>query len=374
MLVGAQFLITIFIFISAIILSRQVSYFLEKDLGYDRSHVLLISSLPRLWNEEGFRKMEAARQQFLQFERIEEASLSWGAPAWSMVPSNGKISRPGQPAEEGISAAITSADGEYLKVYGLQLLEGYFLDTENDFGNSLVINETARKQMNAKVGDRVNIEQFGEVEFTITGVLRDFNFESLHEKVRPIAIMHNRDFGAYRCFSLKLKPGSVSASLSEAEQLWKKIFPHDPFNYTFMDESVKELYATELQLKKASSISTMLMLVIVMTGILGMVSLSVSRREKEIGIRKVLGASISNILMLLSREYAVLITIAFLIAIPVAYYFGTFWLQHFAYSIELSWWMFALPGGTLFCLTLLVVNMRSLKAALANPVKSLRSE
>lgn len=373
-LVGAQFLITIFVFSSAIVLSTQVSYFLEKDLGYDRQHVLLISSLPRLWNEEGFGKMEAARQQFLQSSRVEEASLSWGAPAWSMVPFRGKIFKSGQTPDQGISADVTSADGEYLKVYGLDLKAGNFLQDDLRRPNNLVINVTAQQELQLGLGDKVHIERFGDAEFTITGVVGDFNYESLHEKVRPMAFMHNRDFGAYRCFSLKLSPGSPSAALTEVEQLWKKVFPNDPFNYSFMDETVKELYATELQLKKASHISTILMLIIVMTGILGMVSLTVSRREKEIGIRKVLGASISNILILLSREYAVLISVAFVLAIPAAYYFGDSWLQHFSYSIALEWWMFVLPGGSLFLLTLFVVNMRSLAVALANPIKSLRTE
>lgn len=375
-LVGAQFLITTVVFIGAVILSRQVSYFLEKDLGYDKSHVLIVGSVPRLWNDEGFIKMEAARQQFLRSPKVKEVSLSWGAPGWSMIPFNAKISKADQSQEEGVNTAITSVDEEYIKVYELRLLKGKFLINDNGLlqPNSLVINETAQKEMNVRVSDKVTIERFNGIEFIIGGIVHDFNFESLHEKVKPIAFMHNRDFAAYRCFSFKLEPGSLPEAVAEVEQLWKGIFPNDPFDYDFIDEKVRALYTTELQLKQASSIATVLMLIIVMTGVLGMVSLSVSRREKEIGIRKVLGASISNILLLFSREYSILITIALLLAIPVAYYFGDLWLQHFAYSIELTWWMFALPGGVLFCLTLLVVNTRSLKTALANPVKSLRAE
>src|SRR5690606_1688768 len=136
---------------------------------------------------------------------------------------------------------------EYMKVYGLDLKEGNFLVDGNELRtpNNIVINETAQKAMDVTVADKVRIEQFGDVEFTIAGVIADFNYESLHEKVKPIVFMHNRDFGAYRCFSLKLSPGSPAAALAEVEQLWKKVFPDDPFNYTFMDDSVKELYATE---------------------------------------------------------------------------------------------------------------------------------
>ncbi len=374
-LVAIQFLIAVFIFTAALVMSKQISYFMETDLGYDKSSVLIVSSVPRIWNEEGMNKMEAAKKEFLTMPEIKSASLSWGSPNFNFDPFSAKINLSGNPVDQGILTTMAAADEDYAKVYGLDIVAGdFFFDQEQSFqANRLVLNESAQKAMSAKVGDKVKM-QFSDKEFTIAGIVKDFNFESLHEPVKPVAFTHYRDFQAFRFFSFKLNPGDITQSVQKVEKLWRRIFPNDPFVYSFTDERLAMIYKTELQLKKAAALGSVLILIIVLTGVLGLVSLSLTKRNKEIGIRKVLGASASTILLLVSREYLTLMTLSFLVGVPLSYLFSSNWLNSFAYHIELKWWMFAAPIAFLFLITLIIVSGQSLKTVLSNPVKSLKYE
>jgi len=375
-LIGAQFLIAIFVFTVAVIISKQVSFFMEKDMGYDKSFLLIVSSLPRQWTEEGFAKMDAAKHEFLKSPRIKQVSLSLGVPGVNFSMGDSKIYPVGLPQEQGIHATLTSADEDFASAYGMKILEGKFLVGEGRVRqpNALVINESAQKALGGQVGDRVKLENWGDVEFTIVGIVKDFNFESLHEAVKPAVFMHNRDYGAFRYFSFKLGPGSLTQSVEEVEKHWKKLFPNDPFVYAFSDEKLQSLYQTEFQLKKASTIAAPLILILVLAGVLGLVALSLSKRNKEFGIRKVVGASAGSILALLSREYVILMALAFTLGVPLTYLFISQWLDGFAYHIDVTWWMFAIPMVILFCITLIVVGAQSVKTALSNPVESLRTE
>lgn len=374
-LIATQFIITIFIFIGAIVLSKQATYFLKRDLGYNESHVLIVHSVPRWWNEEGYQKMETAKTEFLQSAKIKSVTLSWGAPGSGLEGSENTVFKTGSLPESGIKSYLSGVDENFDEVFELTLLEGDFLFADGATRNpeNLVLNESAAKGLRVKTGDKLNI-QGSDVEFTVSGIVRDFNYESMHESVKPIIFMHNRDFDGFRFFSFRLEPGNPAGSVAEVERFWKKVFPDEPFSHSFADEKLRALYATELQLKKASSVATVLMFIIVMTGVLGLVSLNVSRRNKEIGIRKVLGATVPGILMMFSKEYARLMLVSFVLAIPLAWYFTNIWLQNFAYHISLHWWMFALPGFLLLVMTIGIVTLQSYQAAMANPVKSLKYE
>jgi putative ABC transport system permease protein len=374
-LVGFQFLVAVFILITSVIMSKQISYFMEADLGYDKSYVLIVSSLPRIWTEEGMNKMEVAKSEFLTSPTIKSVSLSWGSPNFNFEPYKANINHAGQPTEKGILTSMSSADEAYANVYGLKLLDGnFFLDEGEPFQtNRLVLNESAQKALGIQVGDKLDI-QFSDQQFTVAGIVKDFHFESMHEKIKPVAFIHNRDFQAYRYFSFKLNPGSLVQSVQKVEQLWKDIFPNDPFVYAFTEERLAITYQTELQLRKATAIASALIMIIVLTGVLGLVSLSVAKRNKEIGIRKVLGASVSNILLLISREYTVLMVLAFALGALVSYFFMNQWLNGFAYRVELNMGMFLLPILMLFGITIVLICAQSFKTAISDPVKSLKSE
>lgn len=374
-LIGIQFFITLFVFIGAVVLSRQATYFLEKELGFTKSHVLVVTSVPRLWSEAGFEKMESAKKEFLRSSEVESVSLSWGAPGWNFSPGGGKVYKSGSSAEQGIDFVITGTDEDYERVFNLKLSEGKFLDESGmRVRNGVVINQAAQKALDVQLGDQLKGVDSGDTIFTVKGILKDFHFASLHEKIDPLMIMHTKDFQAYRYFSFRLKPGSISNSVSEVEKLWKNVFPDDPFDFSFQDQRLENVYTTELQMKKAATVATILMLIILLTGILGLVSLSVSKRSKEIGVRKVLGASVSNILVLLSKEYIKLMIAAFILAVPLTYFFAMKWLQSFVYHIELSWWMFVVPVICLLLITIIIVCTQSIKTALTNPVSSLKYE
>jgi putative ABC transport system permease protein len=374
-LVGFQFLVAVFTLITSFVMSRQISYFMETDLGYDKSHVLIASSLPRIWTEEGMNKMDVAKREFLTSPKIKSVSLSWGSPNFNFDPYSANINLAGKPIDQGVLTTMAAADEDYAHVYGMNLLDGkFFFDAGEPFqANQLVLNESAQKELGISVGDKVNI-QFSDKEFTIVGIVKDFHFESMHEKIKPVAFTHNRDFQAYRYFSFKLNPGSIVQSVREVERLWKNIFPNDPFVYAFTEDRLAITYQTELQLRKATAFASVLILIIVLTGVLGLVSLSVAKRNKEIGIRKVLGASDSNILALISREYALLMIIAFGLGIPVSYMFISHWLSGFAYRIDVDGWMFVVPILALFCITIVMVCAQSFKTAKSDPVKSLKYE
>ncbi len=374
-LVTIQFFIAVFIFTATLIMSEQVGFIMKTDLGYDKSLVMIVSSVPRTWTEEGFSKMDAAKREFLTTPAIKSASLSWGAPNFNFSPFSAKINHAGSNPDEGVLTTMQAADEDYMEVYGFKLLDGkFFVDEGEAFQrNRIVINQSAQKVLSAQIGDKMKI-QFSDQEYTVVGIVSDFNFESLHEKVKPVAFTHTRDFQAFRFFSFRLNPGNIAESVQEVEKIWKKVFPNDPFVYTFTDEQMASIYQTEIQLKKASAIGSVLILVIVLTGVLGLVSLSVARRRKEIGIRKIVGATARDILALISGEYAVLLTISFLVGVPSSYLFCLRWLSGFAYHIELAWWMFIVPVAFLFLVTILIVGAQSIKSALSNPVDSLRYE
>jgi putative ABC transport system permease protein len=374
-LMTIQFVITTFIFIGAIVLSRQVSFFLGRDLGYNESHVVIVNSVPRIWNEQGFQKMEAAKAGLQESARIKSVTLSWGAPGWGIGGYEDVVYKAGASKESGAKIHLTGADESFDEVYELKLLDGDFLFPDNTpfKSRNLTLNKSAADALHANVGDKLRVVG-SETEFTVAGIVADFNYESVHQVVKPVIFMHNRDYTSYRFFSFRLEPGDPSGSVAEVERLWKKVLPGEPFSYYFADERLQALYATELQLKKASSVASVLMLIIVMTGVLGLVALNVSRRNKEIGIRKVLGATVSGLLMMFSKEYARLVVIAFVVAFPLAFYFLNGWLDNFAYHIDLNWWMFVLPGLALITITVLIVSIQSYKTAAADPVKSLRHE
>jgi putative ABC transport system permease protein len=259
-------------------------------------------------------------------------------------------------------------------VYGITIKEGRYFSTAGEAPNSIVINETAQKKLGVQVGDKLKFAFSPDIEHTVIGVVKDFHTESLHSQITPVVIEHIRDALIFRHYTIKLKPGDLSESVKEVERQWRKVFPDEAFQYAFGDDRIAMLYKTELQLNKAANMATILMLVIVMTGVLGLVALNIARRTKEIGIRKVLGASAQSILGLLSLEYVLIIFAAFLVAIPLSYWFARQWLNTFVDHIDLSPWMFGAPGIALLGITVLVVCIKGAATAQSNPVNSIRHE
>ncbi|MGC3947580.1 MAG: ABC transporter permease [Chryseolinea sp.] len=357
-------------------MTLQFNYFLSKDLGYNRSQVLLISSVPRMWNEEGVNKVLAGKKVLQQSPLVESASLSLGSPAIQFNMGSDNVYSSGHMKEDGINAYVSFTDEDYAEVYGLTMMDGAYFNKAGGslVSSSAVINESTQRATGVKVGDKIKLTQSGDQEFTVVGIVKDFNFESLHEPVKPVVLFHVRDTQVFRYFSLKLRPGNLTNAVQEIEKTWRQAFPDDAFLAIFADERVEQQYKTELKLRKGAALASALMIVIVMTGVFGLVALTVARRTKEIGIRKVLGGSASHILTLIAKEYVVVLLLACVLAIPLSAWFITQWLDAFSYHITLKGWMFASPVGGVLLLTLLIVVLRAMRAALTNPVRAIRYE
>lgn len=375
-LVSIQFLLSIFIMIGSVIISRQINYFMEKDLGYEKDAVFVVTSAPRLWTPEGYQKMEAAKRELLRSPAVSAVSLSTGSPSNQFNMIDDIVFPSGSSLEQGISAAVTGADEDFATVYGMQMVEGKFFNLVNEpaIPFTVVLNEAAQKNLNVKLGDELKFNANPAQAYKIVGIVRDFNFETLHQAVRPAVFVHSRDYLMFRFYSIKFNPGDLATSMQELESVWRRAFPDDAFVGSFADERLQQRYKTEIQLKRASTIASALMIIIVMTGVLGLVALTVAKRTKEIGIRKVLGATVSQLVGLVGKEYAIVMMIAFAVALPLSYLFVTDWLSAFVYHIPLQWWMFCIQPAFVFLLTMIIVVLQSVGVAIANPVKSLRYE
>jgi len=242
----------------------------------------------------------------------------------------------------------------------------------------VVINEKTSTQLGyanaeAAIGQRLRVSGDPTI-FTVKGVVRDFHFGSMQQSISPV-IFFNVNFSPnYRFFSFKIKPGNVANSIATIQNKWPQLLPGSSFEYSFMDDSLKKLYATEIQLKKAAYMATLLAFIIVLLGVLGLVSLSIHKRIKEIGIRKVLGASMSGIVYLFIKEFILVISFAGLVACPFAWLIMKNWLNNYSYRIPIGPLPFIFAIGVLCALTFILIIARTVKAATINPIKSLRTE
>ncbi|MFD2874018.1 ABC transporter permease [Mucilaginibacter ximonensis] len=375
-LVAFQFTIAAVVLTGAIIMSQQISLFFSDNLGYKKDN-LIYAQPSRDWSSQGVQKMEYIRSQLAQLPEVRNISLSYEIPDGHNG-SNFKVNRPDKPDKVISSTGLVCDDG-YLSTYKIPLRAGKFFDPVFTKADSLkiVINETQAKLLGwanpqEAIGKPVMIWAYSAKPFTVCGVTADFHFGSMHDKIEPVTFMSNNYVSVYRYFNIRLKPGNLQSSLAAIQKKWTALMPDAPFEYQFMDDALAKVYATELQLKKAASLATALSIIIVLLGVLGLISLSVQKRTKEIGIRKVLGSSINAIIMLFMKDFLVTVAIAGLVACPLAYVIMSHWLDGYASRVSITLLPFVLTMGTLTVLTAILIGLQTVKTALANPVNSLR--
>lgn len=376
-LIGAQFVIALFVFAGAGIVARQVDFFFNKNLGYQKESLVTIG-VPRDWTPEGLTKMEQVRDALGRLKEVKDISLSYEIPN-----GNGGYAgfyKPGQDSTEAIQAALLRTDVGYAKTYDIRLLAGEFLQAPNTAyqPERIVMNESATRALGYKsaaeaVGQQVRVH-FYPTPLTIVGVVKDFHFESMHQGIKPLVFSDVRGTNTYRYLSVRLNPGNLGESMAGIQQKWRELMPDAPFEYVFMDDTLQKLYLSEIQLKKASRVATGLSVLIVLLGILGMVSLNVARRTREVGIRKVLGATSLHVVVLFLREFIAILLAAILIAFPLAILLGHRWLETYAYRAEISWGTFATIAAAFASMITALVCLQTYKAAVMNPVKSLKVE
>jgi ABC-type antimicrobial peptide transport system permease subunit len=371
-----QFALAIIVFICALTVSRQVSYVFSKDIGYNKEQLLVISAFPKQWDSVGVNRMINIKNALLQLPSVNDASLSFEIPdrkppnSIDMQPVNG----------DGRTVLITScgADENYAATFGLKVLSGScFAHSGGFIPNQIVLNESAVKALgltvNSAINRQIKVPSSGTI-LTIAGVIKDFNYSSLQDKVEPLAFFHVKDATAYRYLSLKLGTKTIVETVSNVRNKWREMSPGTPFEYSFMDEKFQSLYRSELQLKKAANIATILNLIIVFLGIFGVVAFTLTKRTKEIAVRKVLGANVRNIIALFIRDYAVLILLANMIAWPLTYIITNKWLQSYAYRVNQDIVPYLFVCLFIFITAFSMIAIQCFKAGAANPVKSLRTE
>jgi putative ABC transport system permease protein len=372
-LIVFQFAVSVILLIGTLTISSQIRFARNKDLGFIAKNVI---TFPQPRSGLFRRNLENIKAEILRHPDILKVSFSNGYPG---QPWNNESLKVG---EEYIGFTHYSVDSHFADVYGLQLLEGRFLDLnrQSDHLRAVVINETAVREfgLESPVGThlpyipRGNLTAFPVDEIEIIGVVKDFHCRSLHQEINPILISYNEDWMSHG--GILHSGENLAAVVSYAKEVWKLFAPGFPFEFSFLDQEIREMYAKDAVFEQVFFYAAGFSILIACLGLLGLTSYVAAKKTKEIGIRKVLGASLSQILLLLSTEFTAAILLANLIAWPVAYYLMKKWLDNFAYRIDLGIGLFVLSALLALGVGLITVGWQSLKAASANPVHSLKYE
>lgn len=360
-----QLTISIGLIAGTILLHRQFNYILNKDLGFDKEQVLVMDTPPGIEsNSEAF-KNELAALPGIQSISICNAAVGDGTFGSGIIPE-------GNNGEE-MFIQVFRVDSSYINTFGMELSEGRFLNLASDLDpGTMVVNEAFVKQVGWETPLERSIQFVGSPEkYPVVGVLKDFNFNSLHQEVSPLVMyLDERKSNT----SVRLDPTQLAVLLPKMKKIWENFETRYPFDYYFVNEFFAEKYMAEQQMSKVITLFAFLAIFIACLGLYGLAAFAIARRTKEIGIRKVLGSSIFGIVGLLSSRFMKPVFVALFLAIPMIYHYSNDWLNGFAYHVELNWWIFGLAGIMVLGIVLLTVGFQSVKAALANPVDSLRSE
>jgi putative ABC transport system permease protein len=369
-LVVAQFAISIMLLAGMLMIGRQLEYMRNKSLGFNKEQVVVLP----LRTGELTRRAGLIRNDLQKNSHVVSVALS--SSIFNGDFSSASFRLEGAPEGERYQLAFYSVDQDFLPTMNIKIVAGRNFSNEiaSDSSQALMVNVSAVKMLGwespaAAIGKKL----LGPgKDGNIIAVFEDFHINSLHEGLAPLVL----EFGSSpTAFMLaKVAPGNAQATVQALEHSWQSIVTDHPFEAFFLDDALNRLYQTEQTISKLANYCSVLAICIACLGLFGLAAYTVERRTKEIGIRKVLGASVSGIIALLSREFASLVILANLLAWPAAYYALNLWLQDFAYRVHLSWWVFALAGGLALLIALLTVCAQAIKAALANPVEALRYE
>jgi putative ABC transport system permease protein len=375
-LVGFQFGTAAFVLTAAIIVAKQTDYFFNKDLGFDKEYIVT-AQLPRDWSQQGVQKIQVIKKQIASLPQVSSTTIAFEVQDGNSA-GNVQMFKQGEDSSKAVTAQFLTTDEDYDKTYSIKMLAGTYFNMSPADTFKLVINEAQVKALGYKtpqdaIGKMVKL-QGSQPDWTICGVARDFHFGSMQQQIKPVVMMNVLANPIYRYISIKLKPGNLKSSLETLEKKWSQLLPSAPFEYSFMDDKLAALYKQELQLKKASYTATVLALIIVLLGVIGLVALNIQKRTKEIGIRKVLGSSAAGIIQLFVKEFLIVTIIATLITCPLIVIVMQKWLNGYAYRITLDAWPFIKGIVVLGGLTILLIALQTIKTAWMNPSKSLRTD
>ncbi|RDB05402.1 ABC transporter permease [Runella aurantiaca] len=362
-LVVLQFSLASFLIIATLTIYSQFSYLTNKDLGYNDKNVITIDKSRMSRNEA-----KLLKEELLKSLTIVDVAPKNGGRWGTVAKVNGETQQ---------SFAYETVDATYFPLLHIPIIKGrnFSADFPSDSTKAVLINETFAKKVGWKnpLGQVVDFWYNEGEKYTVIGVVKDHHFESLNEEIKP-QLFTMKPGNLYGKVFIKIKPGTETASLGHVEKTYKKLFPINPYEYKFMDEENIKRYEAEAKWKQIMLFGAILTIFISCIGLFGLATLSAERRTKEIGIRKVLGASVASITTLLSADFLKLVSFSFIFAFPTAYYAIKEWLQNYPYRIDISAWTFAIAAALSILIAFFTVSFQSIRAALGNPVKSLKTE
>ena len=374
-LVVFQFFISIVLIIATIIIYNQLDYIRNKKLGFNREQVILIKDAYVL-----DKKAETFKQEVLKYPQIVSGTKSGYLPVANSSRDSESLFAEGKiENDKAVTSQFWTVDHDYIKTFGMQIVQGrdYDKDLLTD-SDAVIINETAVKlfgftgdPIGKKITKITDITKKETKDYTVIGVVKNFNYESLRQNIGALCM---RMAKSNSVISFRVKTGNIDQTVNHIQRTWKSIAPNEPFNYTFLNEEFDNMYRSEQRSGKIFISFAILAIFIACLGLFGLATYAAEQRIKEIGIRKVLGATVTNIVTMLSTDFLKLVLIASLIAFPVAWWGMNKWLQDFAYRINISWWIFLIAGISALLIAMLTVSFKAIKAALTNPVKNLRTE
>ncbi len=368
-LVVVQFSISVFLIIGTIIITKQMSYVKNKQLGYDKEQTVIVP----IDNDDIYNKMNVFKTDLQNQSNVQSVSLMSGEPGGFFDGHMFDV----EGHSERWNSRTEFADFEYVKTLGLKIIAGRDFSAQfpTDTMNAVLINKTAATKLGwtpeEAVGKWIQNTVLDSLKRKIIGVVNDFNFQSLKQNIDALVISPAMD---RRVILVKLNAGNIQADVTLIKNEYNKVAPAFPFEYKFLDQQFDDMYKKDLHQQFILSVFAGLAIFVACLGLFGLASFTATKRFKEIGVRKVLGSSVQSIVVLLSKDLLKPVMIATCIALPLGYWIMNKWLQKFAYKTTLSWWVFALAALITFAIALITVSIKAIKAAIANPVKSLRTE
>jgi len=366
-LVVLQFSISIFMIVGIIVILMQLQFVKNKDLGFDREQILILRS--------GGPQNEALKEKILQNPSVNSVSFSSNIPG--QFTGDDTFLPQGKPNEETMRASAFWVGYDFLDTYGMEVQWGRDFSREypSDVEQAVLINETAAREIGwgeDAVGKQMANVSRDDARVTVVGVVSDFHHKSLKMSINPTVIGLN--LRAHRYISVKVEPRNLAGTLGYIESVWKEIYPRRDFTHYFLDDDFRNKYQSEERVQEVYLYFGLLAIFVACLGLYGLASFTIEQRTKEIGIRKVMGASLGSIVVTLSKEFLKWVLVANIIAWPVAYYLMNSWLNEFAYRIAIGWWVFGVSALIALTIALFTVGHQALKSAVSNPSDSLRYE
>ncbi len=378
LLVVFQFIITTILVCSVLLIKKQTQFMSAADLGFNRSNIIALE-LTSWQVEDNLKKLERIKGSLGSSKEalgIKAITLSENVPQ-GFYQNSFKVHLGSEPPESSLQMVVTSIDEHFINAYGLSLLAGrnFSLDLASDKAESVILNQTAARRLGLNELQDTSIKfQHDATPLNIIGIVEDINFQSLHHPIKPQVYRYTKGKFNTGFISVRFEGGNSTGVIQYLRKTWTDIVPELPFNYISISDEYREGYKQDIKTAQIIGAFCIVAILLACLGLLGLIALSIAQRTKEIGIRKVLGATIIQIVATTTRDFAKLVTTATLVAMPVSWYITSKWLENFAYRTELTWWTFGLAALMVVAVALFTISFRAVVAALANPVEALKTE